>query len=93
MSNIINESQELSQFSGTVKIDTSNGGVTLFMKSSPKSGSVLKITKVSRDDKIVALYSEHSLINGAEITVFGFDKKAKSISLKSDGNNWNIIKE
>lgn len=90
---MISESQELSQFSGTIKIDTSSKGVTLFMKSSPKSGSTLKITKVSKDDNIIVLYSEHSLIDGAEITVFGFDKKKRSMILKSNDKNWNIVKE
>lgn len=63
------------------------------MKSSPKSGSTLKITKVSKDDNIIVLYSEHSLIDGAEITVFGFDKKKRSMILKSNDKNWNIVKE
>lgn len=87
----VTESQELSQFSGVIKIDTSKGAVTIFMKPSPNE-SQLKLVKVSKDNNIVALFSDESLIDGAEITVFGFSKKLKNLVLKSNGKNWNMVK-
>jgi hypothetical protein len=88
---VINESQELFQFSGTIKIDTSIKGITLFMNSAPKSGSLLKLVKVSKDRNIIALFSDNSLVDNSEITIFGFDKKKKSLILKSEGKNWEIV--
>ena len=91
------ESQELSQFSGIIKIDTTNNPITIFMKQSPEKDSVVKLVKISKDDNMITLFSDHSLVDGAEITGFGFlnklGKKITSITLKSTDKNWTIIKE
>lgn len=98
----ITESVELPIAIGTLEVDTSKGSVTIFMKSVPahKDNESLTITKVSSDRNMVSLFSEESLINGAEITMFGLPiyakvkkGKVKTLVLKSDGTNWKIIRE
>lgn len=93
------ESTELPIMFGTLEVDTTNGAVTVFMKSAPIN-SVLTITKVSSDRNMVSLFSENSLVDGAEITMFGLPiyakvkkGKIKTIVLQSIGNHWKIIKE
>lgn len=98
----VSESLELPIFTGILEVDTFKGGVTIFMKQGPihKSGETLTITKISNDNNMVSLFSETSLINNAEIVMFGLPiyakvkkGKVKTIVLKSDGNNWKIIRE
>ena len=99
---IITESCELPITTGKLEVDTSNCAITIFMKSAPihSSDDSLIITKISNDNNTISLFSETSLINGAEITMFGlptyakFKKgKNKTIVLRGDGSNWKIIKE
>jgi hypothetical protein len=98
----ITESVELPITTGTLEVDTSKEAITIFMRSIPahKSDESLTITKVSSDRNMVSLFSENSLINGAEITMFGLplyakvkQGKLKTLVLKSDGTNWKIIRE
>lgn len=98
----ISESLELPLTIGTIQVDTSKGGVTIFMKSVPAHSEkeFLIITKISHDNNMVSLFSETSLINNAEIIMFGLPiyakvkkGKVKTIVLKSDGINWRIIRE
>lgn len=98
----ITESCELPITSGKIEVDTSSGSITIFMKPSPLHtlDESLIITKTSRDNNTISLFSETSLINGAEITMFGLPVYAKfkkgknrTLVLKSDGANWKIIRE
>jgi hypothetical protein len=98
----ISESMELPIFTGTIEIDTSQGGITILMKPGPihRSGETLTLTKVSHDTGIIALFSDTTLINHADIILFGvpsFAKvnkaKVRTLVLKSDGKNWLIIHE
>lgn len=98
----ISESLELPVNTGIIEVDTSKGGVTIFMKSVPAHSEKesLIITKTSHDNNMVSLFSETSLINNAEIIIFGLPiyakvkkGKVKTIVLKSDGTNWKIIRE
>ena len=102
MSVRIIESAELPITIGILEVDTSKSPVTIFMKSAPahKDNESLTITKVSEDRNIISLFSDASLINGAEITIFGLPiyakvkkGKVKTIVLKSDGINWKILHE
>ena len=99
---IITESCELPLTTGKIEVDTSSGAITIFMKSGPvhTSDEFLIITKTSRDNNTVSLFSETTFINGAEITMFGLPAYAKfkkgkirTLVLKSDGTNWNIVRE
>ena len=98
----ISESMELPTETGTIEVDTSKGGITIFMKSVPahSEDETLVITKVSQDNNMVSLFSETTLINKAEIIMFGLPVYAKvkkgkvrTLVLKSDGTNWRIIRE
>jgi hypothetical protein len=98
----ISESMELPITTGIINVDTSNGTITIFMKPAPPHSEkeTLTITKISNDINIVSLFSETTLINKAEIIMFGLPVyakvskgKVKTIVLKSDGTNWKIICE
>lgn len=96
----ITESMELPVTTGTIHVDTSKGGITIFMKSADISGEILTISKVSHDNNMVSLFSETTLVNNAEIVMFGLPRyakvkkgKVKTIVLKSNGSNWVIIRE
>ena len=98
----ITESCELPLTTGKIQVDTSSSAITIFMKSAPahSSDESLIIIKTSHDNNTISLFSETSLVNGAEITMFGlpvyakFKKgKIKTLVLKSDGTNWKIIRE
>ena len=96
----ISESCELPITTGVLEVDTSKGAVTIFMKAGTSSDKTLTITKVSTDRNMVSLFSETSLINGAEIIMFGLPVYAKvkkgkirTLVLKSDGTHWKIIRE
>jgi hypothetical protein len=102
MSIRITESTELPITTGTIQVDTTNGGITIFMKAGPVHGKdeSLTITKVSRDNNLVSLFGETSLINGNEIVIFGLPiyakvkkGKVKTLVMKCDGANWRIIRE
>lgn len=102
MSIRITESVELPLTTGMIEVDTSSGAVTIFMKPGPihKPDETLIITKISKDHHLVSLFSETTLINNAEIVMFGLPiyakvkkAKVKTIVLKSDGTNWKIIRE
>lgn len=99
---IIKESKELPIDKGKLEVDSSNGAITIFMKSVPMHGpdESLIITKTSRDNNTISLFSETTLINGADIIMFGLPVYAKSkkgkirtLHLKSDGINWIITRE
>lgn len=99
---IIKESCELPINYGKIEVDTSSGSIIIFMKASPihTSEESLTITKISHDNNSITLLSETSLINGADITIFGLPSYAKfkkgkirTLVLKSNGTNWKIIKE
>jgi len=99
---VIKESCELPINYGKIEVDTSLGSIIIFMKTVPahKSDESLTISKISHDNNSITLLSETTLINGADITIFGlpsyakFKKgKNKSLVLKSNGTNWKIIKE
>lgn len=99
---VISESLELPITIGTLNVDTSNGSITIFMKSAPAHSQTesLTITKISNDTNMVSLFSETTLINKAEIIIFGLPiyakvkkGKVRTIVLKSDGKNWKIIRE
>lgn len=98
----ITESVELPITCGVLEVDTSGGPITIFMKSTPAHNldESLTITKISSDRHLVSLFSETSLVNRAEITLFGLPiyakvkkAKVKTLVLKSDGINWSIIRE
>jgi len=98
----VTESIELPITVGTIQVDTAGGAITIFMKPGPSHGpnETLTITKISKDNHIVSLFSETTLINGAEIIMFGLPSyakvkkaKVKTIVLKSNGTNWKIIHE
>lgn len=98
----ISESGLLPISSGKIEVDTTKGAVTIFMKSCPRhdDNESLIITKISNDSNTVSLFSESSLINGAEIIIFGLPSyakltrgKSKTLIMKSDGRDWKIIKE
>lgn len=98
----ITESIELPLSVGKIEVDTSNGPVTIFMKSVPchNKDEKLIITKISRDNHLVSLFSETSLVNDSEIIIFGLPiyakikkAKVKTLVLKSNGSNWKIIHE
>lgn len=102
MSIIITESVELPLTIGIIKVDTSKGPITIFMKPAPMHSfeESLIITKISKDSNTISLFSDITLINNAEITMFGLPPHAKvkkgkatTLTLKSDGNNWNILQE
>ena len=102
MSIRITESMELPLTTGTIEVDTTHGSVTIFMRTVPvhNPNEHLTITKVSRDNHLVSLFGETSLINGNEIIMFGLPiyanikkGKVKTMVLKSDGKNWKIIRE
>lgn len=98
----INESRELPLFSGLIEVDTSKSPVTIFMKSGPVHSpkESLTITKISIDTNMISLFSETTLIDDADIIIFGLPPharvnkgKAKTLILQSDGTNWKIIHE
>ena len=98
----ITDSLELPLNIGIIQVDTSKGGVTIFMKPVPahSKDQTLIITKVSQDNNMVSLFSETTLINGNEIIMFGLPiyarvkkGKVRTLTLKSDGINWKIIHE
>jgi hypothetical protein len=98
----ISESREVPLFSGLIEVDTSKGPVTIFMKPGPVHSpkETLIITKVSADTHTISLFSETTLINDADIIIFGLPPharvnqgKVKTLILKSDGTNWKIIRE
>lgn len=96
---VIRESCELPLTNGKIEVDSSMGPVTIFMKQG-KTNQSITITKITNDNNMISLYSENTLINGAEITIFGlpstseFKKgKIRTITLFSDGPNWKIIHE
>jgi|SRR3989304_9234486 len=98
----ISESVELPITKGIIEVDTSNGSVTIFMKAAfaHKPGESLTITKVSKDNNMVALFSESCLINKSDIVMFGLPVYAKAkkgrvktVVLQSDGTDWKIIHE
>lgn len=98
----ISESTELPITTGTIEVDTSQGGVTIFMKSGPVhgKGETLTITKVSRDHHLVSLFGENSLVNGNEIVIFGVPGyikaprgKVSTLVMKCDGHHWRILRE
>jgi len=96
---LVSESVELPILSGILEVNTINYPITIFMKPAPED-NILTITKVSDDNNIISLFSENTLINGADIVLFGLPHyaktkkgKVKTIILKSDGINWHIIKE
>lgn len=98
----IKESMELPISTGKIEVDTSNGAVTIFMKPSPVHGpdESLIITKVSRDNNMISLFSETTLVNGVDIIMFGLPiyakvkkGKVRTLYLKSDGSNWKITRE
>lgn len=94
----IDESQALPIFEGEIRVDTAGGSITIFMVPAPQSEMNITITKISEDDNIVSLYSEDSLINGSEITVFGLPEsaetvegKTRTVKLQSNCRNWDLI--
>lgn len=91
----ISESMELPITVGTIKVDTSANGVTLFMKQSHKHiyNDTLTITKISNDNNPVSLLSDTASINNLNIVVFGASEhlNSKTITMKCEGTNWNII--
>lgn len=98
----IHESADLPLYYGTIEVDTSSYGVTILMNSVPEHNNdqTLTITKISGDNNIITLFSNTCTINNSDIVIFGlspFSKfkngKNKTVTLKSDGKNWNIIKE
>lgn len=98
----ISESMELPITTGILEVNTSMGGITIFMKTAPAHSynENLIITKISQDNNTVSLFSETTLINNADIVIFGLPKyakvkkgKVKTLVLKSDGINWKIIRE
>lgn len=98
----ISESVELPITKGLIEVDTSKGSIIIFMKPSPvhADNETLTITKISPDNNMVSLFSETTLINNAEIIMFGLPiyakvkkGKVKTLILKSDGTNWKIIHE
>lgn len=98
----VSESIELPISTGILEVDTSKGAITIFMNSQPAHSETesLIIKKVSHDNNMVSLFSETSLINNAEIIMFGLPVYAKvkkgkvrTLVLKSDGVNWKIIRE
>lgn len=98
----ISESSELPIMQGILEVDTSKSSVTIFMKPAPAhlNTETLTITKVSSDHNMVYLFSDSTLINKAEIVIFGLPSyakvpgaKVKTLVLQSDGTNWKIIKE
>lgn len=99
---LVSESMELPITTGIVNVDTTKGPITIFMKSGPvhSQDETLTITKISTDAHMVSLFSETTLINNAEIVMFGLPTyakvkkaKVKTLILKSDGVNWKIIHE
>lgn len=97
---IMTESMELPITNGIIQVDTSKGGITIFMKSPQSPGDILTIIKVSHDNNTVSLFSETVLINNAEIIMFGLPSyakvkkgKVKTIVLEGDNSNWKIIRE
>ena len=98
----ITQSCELPFSTGRIEVDTTAGSVIIFMKSfdAHNSDESLTITKISNDNNTVSLLSETSLINGADITIFGLPSYAKfkkgklrTLVLKSNGTHWKIIRE
>lgn len=98
----ITESGELPIQSGILEVDTSKSSITIFMRpaSAHSNNETLTIKKISTDNNMVYLFSDSTLINKAEIVIFGLPSYAKvsgakvrSLTLKSDGTNWRIIHE
>lgn len=96
----ISESGEVPITTGTVEVDTSKGSVIIFMKPAPihSKNETLTIKKISPDNNMVSLFSETTLINKADIVMFGLPSYAKvrsgkvrTLVLKSDGANWKIV--
>lgn len=99
---MIKESCELPINKGLLEVNTRDSSITIFMKSVPahSSNEYLTIAKISDDNNTVCLFSEQSLVGGAEIVIFGVPKNSKfskgkntKLILKSDGYNWNIVGE
>ena len=96
----ISESGELPITNGILEVDTTKGSITIFMKPNSGYSDTLIITKISSDHNMVYLYSDTSLINKAEIVIFGLPShakvsgaKSKTLVLKGDGRNWKIVRE
>lgn len=98
----ISESGELPIQTGILEVDSSKTSITIFMKSAPAHHGTdnLTIRKVSSDHNMIYLFSDSTLINKAEIVIFGLPSyakvsgaKVKTLVLQSDGKNWKIIRE
>lgn len=96
------ESGELPIRTGIIEVDTTKGPVTIFMKKYPphNSSETLIITKISKDNEMVSLYSDKCLIEGSDIVMFGLPSYAKvpkgkirTIVLQNNGNQWKILDE
>ena len=97
---LITESQELPITNGIIHIDTSQGSITIFMKSPENTGDTLIISKISHDSNVISLFSETTLVNNAEIIMFGLPSYAKikkgkvrTVVLQAENSNWKIIRE
>ena len=97
---VINESKELPILSGLIEVDTSKTSITILFNRIGKKDSMLTISKITNDNNIISLFSDKYLIQGSEIIIFGVPQhanvkkgKINTIVLRSDGKNWNIIKE
>ena len=100
---LISVSTELPIFTGTIEVDTSNGPITIFMKSPPyheNPDNYLIIKKISTDNNIISLFSESCFVNNCDIIIFGLPPHAKVIHGKVStlvlipiGSNWKIIRE
>lgn len=96
---VINKSVVLPITSGNINVDSTSKSVVITMRSG-RLGDILKITKISRDSNLVSLFSDEILINNVDIIIFGLPPyvrinkgKVYSITLRSNGKNWIIIKE
>ena len=98
----ISESGELPIRTGILEVDSSKSPITIFMKPVSAHSQIdsLTITKVSSDHNMIYLFSDSTLINKAEIVIFGLPSyakvsgaKVKTLVLQSDGTNWKIIRE
>lgn len=74
-------------------IDTSKKPVEVFLMS-PRGKGIVKFVKTSPDENFVVLDASENKINGTEDYIFfGYEPDTmKDLSLRSDGQNWFLVR-
>jgi len=98
----VSQSCEVPIKHGTINVDTTHGGVTLFITPASTRGreQTLTITKITNDKNPVSIMGDNTTVDDADIIIFGLPKyakvargKNKTIVLQSIDSDWKIISE